>query len=195
MQNFGKGIVTDMKKLRIFVDMDGTIENLLDVWVDRLNAAYGMNLEPDDIKVWDLMVAYKGLTREQVLAPTHDDSIWKDVRPYENAPEVLKRLIDAGHEIYIVTSTPHTSVRAKMDDLLFRWFPFISWKNVVIADHKQLLKGDLMIDDGVHNLEGGDYEKFLFDAPYNRSYNAEANGMTRVYNWLEVEEKIKEMLE
>ena len=28
-----------------------------------------------------------------------------------------------------------------------------------------------MIDDGIHNLIGGEYKKILFDAPYNRSFD------------------------
>ena len=50
-----------------------------------------------------------------------------------------------------------------------------------------------MIDDAVHNLEGGHYRKVLFDAPYNREYDAEANGMTRVKSWPEVEILIEQM--
>ena len=44
----------------------------------------------------------------------------------------------------------------------------------------------IIIDDGIHNLEGGDYQKILFTAPYNRDYDAEANGMIRVHSWDEI---------
>ena len=50
---------------------------------------------------------------------------------------------------------------------------------------KQLIRGDVLIDDGIHNLEGGAYKKILFTAPHNRHYDAEAHGMTRVNNWEE----------
>lgn len=40
-----------------------------------------------------------------------------------------------------------------MEDLLFRWFPFITWDQVIITSRKQFIKGDVLIDDGIHNLE------------------------------------------
>lgn len=101
--------------------------------------------------------------------------------------------MDAGHEVYIVTATPYISVPEKMDDLLFRWFPFITWEQVIITSRKQLIKGDVLIDDGIHNLEGGDYVKILMTAPHNRDYDAEANGMIRVNNWKEIEEVIADL--
>ena len=57
---------------------------------------------------------------------------------------------------------------------------------MIVTGRKQMVRGDVLIDDGVHNLEGGAYRKILFTAPHNRSYDAEANGMTRADNWDEV---------
>lgn len=52
----------------------------------------------------------------------------------------------------------------------------------------------MLIDDGIHNLEGGDYKKILFTAAHNRNYDAEANGMIRVRNWDEVVKIIDGMM-
>ena len=181
-----------MKQLTIFVDMDGTIEKLLDVWTARLNAGFGCNVRCEDIKVWDMTRAYPSLTREQIFGVL-DDSVWKEVQPIEGAARVLKKIIDQGHRVFIVTTTPYDAIRAKMDDLLFRCFPFFTWDNVVITSCKQLLKGDVMIDDGIHNLVGGDYARFLFNAPYNEAFDAQAYGMVRVHDWAEIEKLIDEM--
>ena len=80
-----------------------------------------------------------------------------------------------------------------MRDVLFRYFPFLSWSQVIITSRKQLIRGDVLIDDGIHNLEGGAYRKILVTAPYNRYYDAEANGMIRVHNWDEIVRIIDEM--
>ena len=48
----------------------------------------------------------------------------------------------------------------------------------------------MLIDDGIHNLEGGEYIKILMTAPHNRSYDAEGNGMIRVNSWKEIEKVI-----
>ena len=82
---------------------------------------------------------------------------------------------------------------AKMERVLFRYFPFLSRDQVIITGNKQMIRGDVMIDDGIHNLEGGEYRKILFTAPYNKDYDAEANGMIRVHNWDEILRVINEM--
>lgn len=66
---------------------------------------------------------------------------------------------------------------------------------MIITANKQMIRGDVLIDDGVHNLEGGSYKKILMTAPHNRNYDAEANGMIRVSNWTEIEKSIFDLAE
>lgn len=73
-----------------------------------------------------------------------------------------------------------------MERVLFKYFPFLTWNDVIITSHKQLVNGDVLIDDGTHNLEGGNYFKILMTAQHNKKYDAEANGMLRVETWAEV---------
>lgn len=182
----------------ILIDMDDTIEQLLKAWLKGVNERYGYSVDYEDITDWDVSKPYDGLTREQVYAIPDEPGFWGSVEPIEGASEAIRKFINDGHEVYIVTATPYVSVPEKMDDLLFRYFPYISWDQVIITRNKQLIRGDVLIDDGVHNLEGGDYIKILMTAPHNREYDAEANGMIRVNNWKEIEEIIsglnKEMI-
>ena len=57
---------------------------------------------------------------------------------------------------------------------------------MIVAAKKQMIRGDVMVDDGPHNLEGGDYIRILMNAPHNRSYNAEEHGMIRAFSWREI---------
>lgn len=50
-----------------------------------------------------------------------------------------------------------------------------------------MIRGDILIDDAPHNLVGGDYVKILMTANHNRSYDASANGMIRVIDWLDIQ--------
>lgn len=182
-----------MKELTILVDMDDTIEHLLDAWLARVNEKYGRNVKYNDITAWDVSKFYDGLTKEQVYEVIQEDNFWETVKPVSGAAQTLQGFINKGHKVYLVTATPYESVRGKMEKHLFRYFPFLTWDNVIITSHKQLIKGDVLIDDGIHNLEGGDYKKILVDAPYNRDYDAEAHGMIRVHNWDEIEEVINRL--
>lgn len=179
--------------MRILVDMDDTIEQLLDAWVRRANEKFGRDVSLDEITGWNVAAPYSGLTREDIYGVTYEPGFWSGVKPMPGAAEALKHFMDEGHEVYIVTATEIEHVEEKMKGLLFRYFPFLSWNQVIITGRKQLIRGDVLIDDGIHNLEGGDYRKILFTAPHNRFYDAEANGMTRVNTWEEVVEIIDRM--
>ena len=176
--------------MTILIDMDDTIESLLKAWVSGVNRKYGRSVSHEDVGSWDVSTAFPGLTHEQVYAVPLEKGFWKTVEPIPGAAEAIQRFMAAGHEVFIVTATPYESVTEKMSDLLFRYFPFLSWKQLIITSRKQLIRGDVLIDDGIHNLEGGDYIKILMTAPHNRNYDAEANGMIRVHNWAEIEEVI-----
>jgi len=173
------------KKLTVLVDMDDTIEQLLKAWVGGVNARYGRTVRCDDITDWNVTLAYPGLTMEQVYEIPTLPGFWRNVEPVPGAADALRHFMDEGHTVYIVTATPYISVPEKMDDCLFRLFPFLNWDQLIITFRKQLLQADVLIDDGIHNLEGGMYTKVLMTAPHNRSYNAEANGMIRVNSWAE----------
>ena len=172
-----------MRKLTILVDMDDTIEELLPAWVGYVNRSYGTNASTSDVTGWDVSAAFPTLTREQVYAPLYEDSFWDLVKPVYHAPEVLRRLIADGHCVLIVTTSNHQTLSAKMEHVLFRYFPFLTWDDVIVTAHKQLIKGDVLIDDGVHNLKGGDYAKLLMSSPHNMKYDATGNGMVRVDSW------------
>ena len=179
--------------MRILVDMDDTIERLLAELVRRTNRKYNQQVAVEDVTDWDMAPAFEGVTKRQILDRMYEPDFWKSVEPVPGAAEALKHFMDEGHEVYIVTATEMEHVTDKMRDLLFRCFPFLSWDQVIITGSKQLIRGDVLIDDGIHNLEGGEYKKILFTRPYNRDYDAEANGMIRVHNWDEIVEAIDRM--
>lgn len=170
--------------------MDDTIEHCLEAWVKGINAKYGCCASHDDVVSWDLTATFPDLSREQIYEIPMQPGFWKTVKPIADAPEVLRRLIAAGHEVYIVTATHYEAVLEKMSEVLFRYFPFLSWDQVIIAHRKQMIRGDVLIDDAIHNLEGGQYQKILMTAPHNASFDAEAHDMIRVHTWKEIEQVI-----
>ena len=202
----------DYKKLTILVDMDDTIENLLVHWIDWLNEAYGTSVDAEEIRSWNIQEAFPSLTTEQVYEPLLQDEFWLRVTPKPDAQDYLQTLADDGHEIYITTSSNYKTIPVKMEQVLFKYFPWLNWDHVIIASRKQMIRGDVMVDDGPHNLEDGRYYKILMDAPHNRDYvplgNAlfpshieeakngarfwplfdatEVNNMIRARNWQEV---------
>ena len=176
--------------MTILVDMDDTIEQLLAEWIRSVNTKFGRSATVDEVKSWNVAAVYPGLSWEEVYMVTVEPGFWGRVEPIPGAAEGLQKLMADGHDVFIVTATYYESVPEKMKDLLFKYFPFISWDHVIVASRKQMIRGDVLIDDGIHNLEGGEYAKILVTAPHNKDYDAEANGMIRVNSWDEILEAI-----
>ena len=181
------------KKFTILVDMDDTIEYLLREWLNWLNAKHGRNVSESDIKEWNIRAAYPGLTEEECYEPLFHNKLWQSIKPMPDAVKWLKQLYEDGHDIYIVTSSNFHTIEAKLDSILFSNFPFIRYDHVIVCRNKQMIRGDIMIDDGPHNLIGGDYIKILMTAAHNRDFDAEANGMIRVHCWGEIYGIISEL--
>lgn len=180
--------------MTILVDMDDVIEQLVAGWVEYLNKRYGTAVTPADVHDWNMSKAFPMLTREQVYAAVEDDCLWDLVRPMPGAAEALQKLMNEGHSVYIVTATGYQTLRAKMEKVLFRYFPFITWKQVIITENKHLINGDVLIDDGPHNLTGGTYRKILFDANHNHWFDEKTVGAVRVYNWDEAYREVMKLL-
>lgn len=93
-----------MRRLTVLVDMDDTIENLLSAWVDTLNEEHETNVKPEDVRHWDLSMAFPTVEWKDVYAPLKRDDFWMRVKPIDGAADALKRLIEDGHKVFIVTS-------------------------------------------------------------------------------------------
>ena len=174
-----------MRKIIVLIDMDDTMTYFVRAWCQRLNQAHGTNLSDSDIRSWEVEEYFPTLTKEQVIAPILEDDFWQYVEPKEDAAKYIQMLMEEGFDVYICTASSFDTIKSKFDCILGRYFPFISWKQIIVTQNKQLVSGDIIIDDGIHNLEGGSYKKILMSAPHNESYDAESNGMIRSNTWEE----------
>lgn len=179
--------------MTILVDMDDTIENLSDAWLKVLNQKFNTNITRQDVRTWSIREMFPSATREEVYGCLDDPEFWKDVTPREDALEVLPKLIEQGHEIYIVTASSYKSIEAKVENVLFKYFPYIDWNHVIITRNKKMITGDVLVDDGPHNLVGGNFAKILINQPYNEDFNELSCGATRVNNWYEAMEYINSL--
>ena len=173
------------QKSVVLIDVDDTIEDLLPAWCSVLNETHGRDVHPRQITEWDIGKFFPGLTKAQLYAPFSGREIWERIKPKNKAVKYVRQLMNDGYDVYLCTTTDYRNIRDKYDLVIRRYFPFISWSHVIVTSKKQLINADFLIDDGVHNLEGGNYTKILMTAPHNKKYDAETNGMYRVGNWKE----------
>lgn len=176
-----------MKKLTILVDFDQTLNNLNEAWVTYLNAKYNTAVNPNDITCWDMTVAFPTLTAREIFNPLFKEEFWKTVTPLPKSYENIRKLKNDGHNIYIVTTSNPVTVPIKLYEVLFKYFPFFTYNDVIITSHKQLIIGDVLVDDAPHNLEGDTtYAKILMSAPHNKSFDEKSIGAVRAEDWDEI---------
>jgi 5'(3')-deoxyribonucleotidase len=105
--------------------------------------------------------------------------------PIEGSIEVVRRLNDV-YQVYIVSSAMQfpTSLIEK-NNWLKKYFPFLSWQQIVFCGTKEIVCGDIMIDDHFKNLDIFQGQTILFTQPHN--INKQDGKHTRVNNWKEIE--------
>ena len=181
-----------MKKFTILCDADDTIINLLPRWLAEINQTYGKAVRKEEIQNWDTTKAFPGLTADEVLKPLYRADFWDTVTPIKGSGYYLERLIKDGHDLSIVTASNLETSGEKTAKLL-KLFPFLRKEQIIFTQNKQAVPGDVLIDDGVHNLIGGNYRKLLFHQPGNAAFREGEHGITRVYSWKEIYERIKNL--
>lgn len=58
------------------------------------------------------------LTKEQVFGVLHDDELWRRITPIPGSVEVLQKLYDEGHQLYMVTASSYHTCKTKVERLL-----------------------------------------------------------------------------
>lgn len=182
-----------MRDFVILVDMDDTIENLLSAWIEYLNKKHSTSVKRDEVISWNIPDFFHSIDAKSVYEPLHDKDFWKTVEVKEDAVEYMRKLFDEGFQIYICTNSCIDTLQEKLDAILYKHFPYIDDNHIIITSNKQMIKADVLVDDGPHNHVGGEYAKLLFCCPHNKSFNAESYGIIRVHDWKEVYGNIHEL--
>lgn len=177
------------KKFTLLIDQDDVLAEYIKGVTKAYNHKYQANRDVEECTSWNLYSIFG----EEIETVMHEPSLFRHLEPVKDALEVFERLYRSHlFEMYIVTAASPASVEAK-----FEWIrehlPFFPEDRVIICKRKYMIKGDFLLDDGMHNIEefleaGG--TPIIFDRPHNRH---KGQGITRVKDWLTFERVIMEM--
>ena len=149
-----------MKKLICLFDLDSIIIDLLNPWIDWYNGRYEDRLTLDHIIEYDITKFTKPNSRIF--------DFFADVRRYSGCPvmpgaaEALKTIHDAGHDVIVATATAGSTAQQKFE-LTKKAAPYLHYGNVMVGSRKELLKGDILVDDSPANIYA--YRKAWPDTP------------------------------
>jgi 5'(3')-deoxyribonucleotidase len=175
------------------VDVDDVICNLQEVVVNLFNKRYGSHYSVEDFTEYDVMN----------ILPTQDAMVLKDmygetglydkVKPMPGAQEALEKLINLGHQVYLVTAAIPKTYGEKVA-FIKRFFPYIDDGHIVAMRHKHMFKCDVMIEDNLNNLLAKPYyHRICFDRPWNREVNDWTYDIHRCKNWNEIVEVVNKI--
>ena len=177
---------------RLMIDMDNCITDAL--FMDRINEFLGTNYKLEEQTEFRL----------QKITGDRIDEFWqfmKDKSFYDDAPLIkgaykALEILNKKYDLYIITAFiyPNSNPDISSNNLKFKYeylrknLPFISPKQYIFIEDKEIIQSDIAIDDRLKHLKSAK-TKILFDAWHNRNISDETlkeQGVIRVHTWKEI---------
>ncbi len=176
--------------MRIFLDMDETLVNLVDPWLAILNDKAGTDFTRDTTTCYSVEDSFRGkLSMREVFKPFDTPGFWSGLPPFPGAIEFVQRLLDNDFDIYIATIPALGSVcHYEKEKWVMKHLPFIGRERLVFCHHKFILQGQALFDDNPKYLARFNGHRLLFDKPWNQEDELRKQAMveswfTRVYSY------------
>jgi len=173
--------------LKIALDFDGVLAYTQEAWVHHYNNSeycYEWIDDPNQFKKWNDMLKF--VTAKE-MAEIFDKcwERWEELRPMEYSLGDTTKELSKEHNVDIVTCA-NKEYRGEIT----RWLGYrgVQYETLVFTNRKWSLPYELFIDDSpivARELERykGDKQLFLYDHPWNRSYDIVGTyHARRIYN-------------
>ena len=178
----------------IACDMDCVLNNLMEKTLEIYNAQSGKNIRMSELTSYNFYDCLNKKDAEGIIKLFKNKAMWDSLTPIEGSREGLRKLIDAGNRVYIVTATASENWPWKIA-WLKKYFPFFNTDNVVRMTDKSLFKCQIMIEDCYEQLIKNKLcYKVCLDYPWNHDENKDfVYDVKRCTNWNEILEAINQI--
>jgi 5'-nucleotidase len=137
-----------MKKINTcLVDMDCILVDMLGTWLKRYNELSGERVSVKDIVQYEVRNFIKKPNLLDVAL--HEKGFFLNLPPMPGAIKYFQKMLDDGYDLVIVTQPPRKadySIKEKRQWIQER-FPNYDLSNMIFCHRKNLIRGDLLIDD------------------------------------------------
>lgn len=141
-----------MRKLTVLCDLDGIVVDLLGPWLAAYNAKWDDNLTPDHITDWNIHQFAKPECGFKMYDFIDSGEVYKNLRALPGAVEGIKQIEKMGHEVIMVSAGSKNLATAGHKLEWCKEFLKFSRKKCIIAHKKELVCGDVFIDDSPENI-------------------------------------------
>lgn len=182
------------QRYRIWIDQDSVIYDLGGVWYSAHNRDYpNHDLQPEHINGWNTQAVCDAVGCEANIYSYFDRiETWRDGSLVEGCKDVidlwyLQNIADLG---VLTTAANGMSMPYKLE-WLNNNFPYIKSVVMVNTHLKHLIRGDILIDDGIHNLEKWQGISVLYSQPWNQDNTL----LPRAKTWKDVDLMVRDAIE
>lgn len=186
--------VKRINNFQLGLDFDSVLVGTEIAYCDLFNKYTGEHITPSDLTEYDttkvLPQKYNYIANKLWEMP----ALYDYVQPKENSQRYTKLLSEQENiDLYVVTVSSPKVIERKFQ-YLHREFPWIKQDNIIVTANKPLLNLNLLLDDNPKNLLLGKYHKLLFNMYWNKTFDAERNGMLRCMDWDDTYNKIQDRI-
>lgn len=141
--------------MRLGIDLDGVVANFTKGWMGFYNDQFGTKLVESDSKNWGDLVNLTHFEDIDEFWEWSSDldgrSVFWHLEPFPGAVEALRRLVDEGHQIIVLTTKPGFAVADTHQWIERHRIPAAE---VHILEDKWIIECRVYLDDGPHVLPG-----------------------------------------
>ena len=116
----------------------------------------------------NVIVDFKSALRKRNIDENMENAdeiqdIFSEMDPMPGAIEGYNKLVEMGHDVYILSTAPWENPSAWSDKLLWvkKYLGMVAYKRLILSHNKNLNSGDYLIDDRVANGAGKWGKKLL----------------------------------
>lgn len=166
--------------------MDEVIADTYGAHIEIYNAEFKGNLTAKDCMGTEVWKMVPEAHQESIRKHATRRGFFKNLDPIQGSKDVLKEL-SSKYDVYIASAAmQYPNSLEEKSEWLDEHFPFIPWQNRILCGHKNILYGDVLIDDRSYNLQMFNGRKILFSSPHN----VYTNGFERADSWIEISERL-----
>jgi 5'-nucleotidase len=171
-------------QLKIICDMDDVLAD----FTQQICNAWNNEFNEKENSYWTTPRRTRSFIDAQMAKPR----FFYYLEPIKNAISCMDCLLrDKSLEIFIATKIFPSSVYAFVDKLewIERYLPNFNKNNFFACSRKEMIKGDVLIDDCPDNIKSWKRIGLLFDSPCNQDFQLGY----RVKSWIEILNKIEQI--
>ena len=179
--------------MRICVDVDDILCNLVSTGVKLYNAKMNKNIALSDITSFHLHECLDCKDADGIVEIFNSNDIYNHLKPIPDSQWGLETLVNQGHHVFLATATPYRSFANKVE-WVCEHFTCITPQDIVCIQDKSVINCDIMVDDKLDNLTKNLCERIVLDYPWNRDKDKDfVYDIIRTYGWKDIVNIINEL--